>query len=157
MRALPTQAPQHIAEVLLNERNLGLHGKYDVLQARFRSVIRGHAGQDPCAAFLVHQSSRAVNRINDDAPEGLCFTRAARQNDLPACNPFCDQNMGRSGRHLMFEELKQEFLTHAIDRVNRVAGAAVIVHPREVFQVCPFAGGHYFVAHAFVQTAQRRE
>ena len=64
--------------MLLEERDLGLHGEDDVRQARLGAAIRRNAREHPGAALLVHQAARAVEWIDEQPPATVTLTRAVR-------------------------------------------------------------------------------
>jgi hypothetical protein len=107
LRARATYRPELITEMLLDQRDLRLHSQFDVLQIGFSSAIRRDAGQDPSAAFLIHQAARAVYRIYNHAPHGVRFRRASRQNNPAARQPFTDQYQRRDSGDFAFEQFDQ--------------------------------------------------
>ena len=78
--------------MLLNKRDLGLDRKFNVAADGVVAAIRSNAGQYPRASFLIHQAASAVDRIDDDAPDGVGFVCSSRQNDLSVFQAFGDEN-----------------------------------------------------------------
>ena len=62
----PRDRPHRVAQVLLHQRDLGLHGERDVGQRRRRAAGWARRRSAPRPALLVHQAARAVDRIDDD-------------------------------------------------------------------------------------------
>ena len=58
--------PHRVAQVLLHERDLRLHGELDVGQRLAAASVGRDAGQHPGRALLHHQAARAVDRVDDD-------------------------------------------------------------------------------------------
>src|SRR5687767_7354925 len=90
MRSLAANGPKHIGEVLFDKRDLCLHCELDIVQARTWTTIRSYTGEYPTTAFLIHQTPRAVDRIDNDSPNSVRFRRATRQNDLTFHQSFGD-------------------------------------------------------------------
>ena len=121
MRAPAAVPPKRIAQVLFEERDLGLHGKRDVLEICFAPAVGRHTRQDPGASFLVHQAACAVYGIHDHAPHRVRLRCAARQDHLTARQPLACQNNGDDGRDLCLEHLDQRILADAVHSIDCVA------------------------------------
>src|ERR1044072_8406979 len=93
----------------LEPPDLRLDGERDIGQAGRGTTVWRKSGQNPGAALLVHQATRAVDGIDDHAPGGV--SRFRRQ-------PFRDYTdwLGKS-----IEARGEDLLGDAIDRVNRIA------------------------------------
>ena len=78
LQSLPANRPELVRKMLLEERDLGLHGEDDVRQARLDAAIRRDAREHPGAALLVHQAARAVERIDEQPPATITLTRTVR-------------------------------------------------------------------------------
>src|SRR6185369_595011 len=82
VKSLATNSPKHVGEMLLHERYLGLDGELNVFQARLWTTIRSDTSEYPAAAFLIHQTARAIDWIHDNAPNNIRLCGAARNNYL---------------------------------------------------------------------------
>src|ERR1700730_4346594 len=105
LHVLAADGPCSVRKVLLDQWDFSLHRQFYILQVSLRATIGGHSRQDPRTPLLVHHTARAVNRINDEAPQCLGFRKPARQHDLSSLKPFSDEQEGSSGGHLVFKEL----------------------------------------------------
>src|SRR5262249_16960804 len=130
--ALAANRPQLVAQVLLEEWNLGLHREHDLRQTGCRPVVWRHAGQHPRAAFLIHEPARAVERIDEQPPAAVSLTRSPRQHEGPARDAFGD-NTQRLLPAEVAEAAHERILPDAVDGVDRVAlGAAIVTDGREL-------------------------
>ena len=118
-------SPGHVRQVLLDQRNFGHHRQLDVAQVGLRPPVRRHARENPRGSLLVHQSARAVNRIDDNAPFRIGLVRPFGQHNLPLdvalVQPLGDQHNRYVRRDFAGEEVDQPRLAHAVDGVNCVA------------------------------------
>src|SRR5678809_329782 len=92
MRALSAHGPETIGQVLFDQWYLGLDCEFDVGEVGLLAVIARDAGQDPGAAFLIHETARAVDWIDNDAQHGFAFGCVARQDDLSVRQAFRDEH-----------------------------------------------------------------
>src|SRR5215470_12947797 len=99
--------------MLLREWYLSLQSELDVFQTRIRTTIRSDTGQYPAAAFLVHQTTRPVDRIHDDAPNDVRLSRPTRQNDLTITQSFGDEQDRRGRRHFALDKINQHLFANA--------------------------------------------
>ena len=120
LHAATADGPELVREVLLHERDLGLHGEHEIGQARVRNVGRD-AGEDPRAALLVHEPTRAVDRIDDEDVARLALVAAARQDHPPALEPLGDEHDAAQPAGFTLELRDEHFFAHAVDGVDRVA------------------------------------
>src|ERR1043166_8426461 len=155
-RALAPYGPGNVGKVLLEERNLGLHGQLDVGERGLRPAVRSDAGQNPAAALLVHQPARAVYRVNDDAPQGVFLRRPARQHDPAQRQALADEDERRTACHLALEQLDEQLLAHAVNGVDRVA-PLLARDTRERLDRRALARLDHRRAYQLVQAQQRRE
>src|SRR5215211_1462130 len=116
-----TEGPKNVGKMLFDQRYLGLHRKLDVAQISTWTTIGRHTREYPAAAFLVHQTARAVDRIDDDSPHDIRFSGPTRQNNLTTFQTLGDQQHWRNRRHFTFEEFDQHFFADAIEREDRIA------------------------------------
>ena len=117
--------------MLLDERDFGLHGERDVAQAGGGAAIGRHAGENPGAALLKHQSAGAVDRVDQQAPTAIVLDGSPRQHQRVSREPLADEIQRLLARQLC-ESLDEGILTHAVDGVDRVAGVAS--HRRELLR-----------------------
>src|SRR5687767_2947781 len=121
LKSLTAKRPQNVRQVLLRERYFCLDGELDVIQPRIRTTIWCDAGEYPTAALLIHQATRSVDRIHNDAPNSIRLLRPARQNDLAVFQPLGDEHQRRVWRHFSLEEVDQQLFAHTIEREDRIA------------------------------------
>lgn len=140
MRALAAHGPERIAEVLFDERKLGLNGKLDIGERSSCAAIRRNACENPAAAFLIHQAARAVDGIGDDAPFGFGLACAAGKNDAAAVQAFGDEDNGNAAGDLALKEFDEQRFTDAIDGEDGVA-LAVVDDRGERVAAAGFEGG----------------
>src|SRR5215213_1216795 len=91
VKSLTANGPKHVGEMLLHVRNLCLDCQLNIIQARAWTTIRSHAGEYPAAAFLIHQTACAIDRIHDDAPNNIRLWCSTRQCDLAITQAFRDE------------------------------------------------------------------
>ena len=75
-RYLAADHPERIAQVLFNERDLGLQRELDVSEVRSRATIGCDPREDPRRSLLIHQPARPIDRIDDDSQLGVVLPRA---------------------------------------------------------------------------------
>ena len=120
-RPLVSNRPELVREMLLDERNLGLHRQFDICQRAGARTAR-HPGQDPGRTFLVHHAARAVDRVHDDDPSRSLSVGAFRHDDLAARQPLGHQQHRLLPRGDSSADLCDELVfSNAVDRVDRIA------------------------------------
>ena len=147
------QRPELVRQMLLEERNLGLHGQDDVAQARSGAPVRRDAREDPGAALLIHQAARAVDRVDQQAPAAVLFARSPppRQHEAVAGQSFGHQTERLLARDIG-EALHERVLAYPVDGVDRIAVAfRVGSHGGEQLRRLPGARRDHRVADALVQ------
>src|SRR2546422_7457605 len=55
------QSPELIRQMLLEQRDFGLHGEHHIGQARRGAAVGRDAGEDPGAALLIDRKSTRLN------------------------------------------------------------------------------------------------
>ena len=126
-RALAADGPELVAQVLLDERDLGLHRELDVGQRASAPGPRRDAGENPGRALLVHQAARAVDRIDDDRQRDVrsrSRRRAARPRRRAALRRRARTGASARGDRPL-DLLDEHVLGDAVDRVDRVAFVVV--------------------------------
>ncbi len=160
LRAAGRNGPEHVAEVLLDQRNLGLHRQLDVGE---RGVAPGalraegrDAGQHPGGALLVHEAARAVDRIDEDDDLDVLGSRPFRQH-APAVlpQPLGDEEQRPVPRQRL-ELREQHLLRDPIDGKQRVAGV-VAHHLRQLVARAGLAAGDDAVADHLVDATNSRQ
>src|SRR5213594_3054689 len=150
----PAECPELIRKMLLDQRNLGLHGEHDVTQARLGTAVRRDSGENPGAALLIHQSARAVDRVDQQPPAAILLPRPARQDEDVAGESFGHQTQRLRASELG-EALHEGFLGHPVDGVDRVACAAPPCHfgshGGKLLRSLPRAGVHHGAPDAIVE------
>src|SRR5258708_10042124 len=81
--SLAALAPQRGAKTNLRDGN--------VAEIGFRAALRGQGGEAPGRALVIHQTARAVDRVEDALEEGLRQRRAAGKSNGITVEPFHDQ------------------------------------------------------------------
>src|SRR6266571_8198536 len=118
--------------MLLEKWNLSLNGEHHIGQARRNATVRCDAGENPGAAFLIHQAARAVERIHEDSPATVLCAHAAREKQRLG-KPLRDE----TDRLVMRQDAEtrhESLFTDAIDRVDRVSFAVVAGCDRELLR-----------------------
>ena len=123
--ALAANGPKLVAQMLLDERDFGLHRDFDIGQRGFLAAVGRDAGENPRRAFLVHQPARAVDRVDDDAPAGIVLLRAFGEHDAAVRQSFADQNDWFVRRNFAIEPFDERRFADPVDRVDDVARAFV--------------------------------
>ena len=154
--AKPPFRPEHVRQMLLGERNLRLNRQHDVAQVGRVAAIGRHAGQDPRASLLVHETARAVDRIHDHDKRCNCGLRASRQHDAAPGQPFRYEHDRRARRDLTLEELDERVLAHPVDRVDRVS-LVVCRDAGEIVEARALSRRDDRMPDFVVQGAQRRQ
>ena len=91
LRTSAAHGPELIAQVLLHERNLGLHREDDVAKPSRGAAVGRDAGENPRAALLIHEAARSVDRIDEDTPSAVRLARPFGQNLHAPGDSFGDQ------------------------------------------------------------------
>ena len=116
---MTAERPHLVAQVLLEERDLGLHGEHDVAQRSLRFTMRRDPCENPSAALLVHEAARAVDRIDDHAPAAILLAGAGGEEEAPRRQPFRNQPERFVVRDIS-QALDERRLAHTIDGVDGV-------------------------------------
>ena len=146
--------PHRVAQVLLHERDLGLHGDRDVGQ-RLASVAVGRdAGQHPRRALLHHQAARAVDRVDDDDDLDVLLARAGGQHAAPVrAQPLGHQQ----ARPLAATASSKRASSTASDRrstANTRVARVVAHHRRQLVDRLALARGDHLVANRLVHARE---
>ena len=113
--------PQLVAQMLLHERDFGLHSDFNIGQGGFLAAVGRDAGENPRRPFLVHQPTRAVDWIDDDAPAGILLLCALGEHDATTRQSFADQNDWLVRRDFASEPFDERRFADEVDSVDDVA------------------------------------
>ena len=120
-RAFARHRPQRVGEVLLDQRDLGLHGDADVRQRLAAAAVGRDPGQDPGGPLLVHEAARAVDRIDERDDLRGALRRPLRQHAAPVRAQALGDQQTRPAGGEGGEAIDQHPFRHAIHRIDDVA------------------------------------
>ena len=156
-RAAAANRPDLVGQMLLDQRNLGLHREFDVREcAGVRA--RRHTGQDPTGTLLVHEAASAVDWVDNEYPAHVVSLSFPGNHDFATRQTFRDQQDGPIRRGDRPRDLfDKHVLGDAIDRVDRVSLFFVARDARQRGHGAPFARLDDIAANPAMQGLNGRE
>ena len=118
--AVPPDSRQNIRSVLLGCWNLRLYRGKNIRQVGVRPAILGDAREYPGAAFIIHQTPRAVDRVDYDAIARVIGVHIAGIDLSPVFQTFADDD-DRSIRESLRKQFADQIFADTVDRVDGVA------------------------------------
>jgi hypothetical protein len=152
VRALTTNGPDGIHQMLFHQGNFRLHGQHNIRKIGFRTEVGSNARQNPCAPLLVHPTSRAIYRIHNYTPDRIFFRGTSWQHNLAILQPFGYEDKGNNGSDFALKEIDNDVFTDAVNGVDRISFGI----PRDAAQFRYggfFARGYHGTPNPFVKPA----
>jgi hypothetical protein len=150
VRALTTNGPDGIHQMLFHQGNFRLHGQHNIRKIGFRTEVGSNARQNPCAPLLVHPTSRAIYRIHNYAPDRVFLRRTSWQHNLAILQPFGYEDKGNNGSNFALKEIDNDVFTDAVNGVDRIS-FGIPRDPAQVRYSGFFACGYHGTPNPFVK------